>query len=113
MIAGQLELDLDDDGTPIEHAGDEPETLAGEAGWLLLRLLSLNGWDVDVVPGFGGGVLVVARQRCSGIEVKASGATVAECATTIVGDAHRFGVRPAAEYAPRVTARCSGRASRP
>jgi hypothetical protein len=57
-----------------------------EFGSLLLRLLSLDGWDVGHVRAFAGdGVLVVARR--GELEVRRQGASVADVACDVFTEA--------------------------
>lgn len=56
-------------------------------GFLLLGLLSKNGWYVGVTRGFAGGILVVAEHDVWG-RVEKEGASVADIATDLVQECH-------------------------
>lgn len=66
----------------------------GEAapGFLLLRLLSLNGWSVYVTAGFAGGVLVIAEHPLFG-RVEKQAESVASLACDLVDECRALSAR--------------------
>lgn len=56
-----------------------------EFGSMLLRLLSLDGWEVVRTRAFGGGVLVIARKGEH--EIRRSGGSLADVACDVFGAA--------------------------
>ena len=61
----------------------EPEPVGGTLGFLLLRLLGLNGWSISILPAFAGGVMVIATQP-GYRDVTRVGETVADVAVDVV-----------------------------
>lgn len=57
-------------------------------GYLLLKLLSLQGWRISVLSNGEGGVLVTAS-KLGFRTVEVSGASVADVATLVVTEANR------------------------
>lgn len=66
----------------IERLGDTEAA----PGYLLLQLLSQQGWRISILRGFGGGVIVTATKP--GLPaVEKHGATVSEIAAAVVEEA--------------------------
>lgn len=64
----------------------EPERIGGDAGYLLLRLLALQGWTVDVRASFAGDAVIVSAAMGS-IVVTRMGATVVDVTCDLVKEA--------------------------
>jgi hypothetical protein len=72
----------------LERLADTPDS-----GWLLLTILSLNGWSVTVEPGFAGKPMVVATHPSLAFPVQRLG-FVADVALEVF--------KEAASYAPLI-----------
>lgn len=66
----------------------EPERIGGDAGYLLLRLLSLQGWIVDVRASFAGDAVIVSAAMGATVVTRV-GASVADVACDLVKEATR------------------------